>query len=144
MSSRGEFHEDYSREEKIKASSDRNFGLVFAGFFALLAGLAWWKENPHWIWWGGGVALMLIIVLARPSLLKPLNRAWTLLGLTLFKFISPITLGFVYYVVMTPIGLMLRLLKKDILRLKYEPAAHTYWIQRDPPGPPSETMKNQF
>src|SRR5690242_5435270 len=116
MSSKTEFHEDFSREEKVKGSSTRTFGLAFAIFFALLGALAGWKSNPHWIWWIATAIFVLAIALARPALLNPLNRIWTLLGLLLFRVISPITLGIIFYAVMAPMGMLLRWRGKDILR----------------------------
>jgi hypothetical protein len=138
------FHEDFTREEKIEGSSDRNFGFVFAAFFAILCTLAVWRDNPRWIWWAGLAAATFIIALVRPNLLKPLNRLWTMLGLFLFRIVSPIALGIIYFCVMTPMGFFIRWQKKDILRRKCDPQATSYWIPRDPPGPEPETMKNQF
>jgi hypothetical protein len=144
MTERGEFHEDFTREEKIEGSSDRGFGIVFAAFFALIGALAIWKANPRWILWIGLAAAMLLVALLRPSLLRPLNRIWTLLGHILFKIISPLTLGMIYFAVMTPMGLLMRVCGKDLLPRKYDPAAVSYWIRRDPPGPKPDTMRNQF
>jgi Saxitoxin biosynthesis operon protein SxtJ len=144
MAEHGGFHEDFTREEKIKGSSDRGFGLVFAAFFALIGALAIWKENPRWILWVGLAATFLLLALVWPGILRPLNRLWTMLGLFLFKIISPLTLGVIYFGVMTPMSLLIRWRDKDMLRRKYNPGATSYWIQRDPPGPEPETMKNQF
>jgi hypothetical protein len=144
MTERREFHEDFTREEKIEGSSDRGFGLVFAAFFALMGALAIWKENPRWILWLGLAAIFLLLALMRPGMLKPLNRLWTLLGLFLFKVISPLMLGVIYFGVITPMSLLLRWRDKDILHCKYDPRAASYWIRRDPPGPKPETMRNQF
>lgn len=144
MTSGAGFHEDFTRHESVKSSSDRTFGLVFAVFFAVLGGFALWKDNPHWIWWVVLAIVTLIIALAWPSLLKPANYLWTMLGLILFRVISPITLGVIFYGVMTPLGLLLRLRGKDILPRTYDPAARSYWIRRESRGPAPETMKNQF
>jgi hypothetical protein len=144
MIDRGGFHEDFSRQEKVESSSDRTFGLVFAALFAAIGAVAVWKGNPHWIWRIGLAVVMLVIALRWPALLKPVNRLWTMLGLVLFRIISPITLGVIYYVVMTPMSLFLRWRDNDILKAKYDPLAKSYWIERDPPGPAPETMKNQF
>ena len=138
------FHEDFSRPEHEKGSSDRTFGLTFAVFFAALGCFAFWKNNPHWIWWAILALFTLIVALVWPHLLKPANRLWTLLGLILFKIVSPITLGVIFYGAMTPMSLLLRWRKKDILRLKFDTDKDTYWIVRNPPGPAPETMKNQF
>jgi hypothetical protein len=138
------FHEDFSREEKVKGSSDRGFGLVFAAFFALVGGFRYWHDKPYWHWWIGLAAATLIVALLVPFLLAPFNWLWTRLGLVLFKVISPLALAAVFFGSVTPIAVWLRLRKKDILRLSYDRNADSYWIQRDPPGPPPESMKNQF
>jgi len=73
-----------------------------------------------------------------------LNRAWMKLGLLMFKVVNPVVLVLIYGVAMVPIGLLMRLTGRDPLRLKLDPAADSYWIPRDPPGPAPETMINQF
>ena len=74
----------------------------------------------------------------------PLNKAWTKLGLVLFKVVNPVVLGMIFVVTIVPIGLIMRALGKDPLRLKFDPSATSYWIERDPPGPAPETMGQQF
>ncbi len=138
------FHEDFTREEKIEGSSDRGFGLVFAAFFALIAVAKLWIGNSLWLWWLTGAAATLAVALLRPVWLAPFNRLWMKLGLLLFKVISPLVMGFMFFIVITPIGLLLRTCKKDILRRKIDAQISSYWILREPPGPAPETMKNQF
>ena len=144
MAAKSDFHEEFNRQDKIEGSSDRGFGLVFATFFALLGALAVWHDNPHWYWWIGLAAITLLIALTIPRALAPFNWLWVRLGLVLFKVISPLMLGVIYFSTMTPMAVFLRLRKKDILRLKYDPEASSYWIRRDPPGPNPNSMKNQF
>lgn len=144
MTGRGNFHEDFAREDKIQGSSDRGFGLVFATFFALLGGLAFWHDKPHWYWWIGLAAGTLLVALTVPRALAPFNWLWTRLGLVLFKVISPLALAVIYFGTMTPMAVFLRLRKKDILRRKYDLRAASYWIPREPPGPDPDSMKNQF
>jgi hypothetical protein len=144
MAGQSAFHEDFSREDKIKGSSDRGFGLVFAAFFALLAGLAFWHNNPRWYWWIGIAVATVLVSLIVPRALAPLNWLWTRLGVVLFKVISPLALAVIFFVTMTPMAVFLRLRKKDILRRKYDPQAASYWIPREPPGPEPGSMKNQF
>jgi hypothetical protein len=140
----GSFHEDLGREEKLRGSSDRAFGLVLAAFFVIITGLKLWKGNPNWGWWLLPAVALSIMAYLRPGLLAPFNRFWTLLGLFLFKIVSPLTLGVIYYGMITPIGTLMRARKKDMLGRRLDPNATTYWIVRDPPGPKPETMKNQF
>jgi hypothetical protein len=82
--------------------------------------------------------------LAAPARLAPLNRAWTGLGLLLFKVVNPLVLGLIYLTTVVPIGLVMRLLGRDLLSLKFDREAQSYWVVRDPPGPPPETMIHQF
>jgi hypothetical protein len=137
-------HEDLEREENLEGSSDRVFGLVFSGAFLVIA--AWpllYKQSPRW--WAGGIAVIfLLVALAKPALLAGLNRQWMKLGLLLGKIVSPIALGILFYGVITPLGVILRLSGKDPLRLKYDASGDSYWIPRKPPGPPPDSMTNQF
>jgi hypothetical protein len=137
-------HEIQSREEVIKGSSDRSFGIVFAVFFALVAAISWYSGGAHWTWWLTGSVLFALVALVYPRVLGPLNRLWMKFGLLLAAVISPIMLGIIFYLCITPIGYLMRLLGKDPMRLRFDSQADTYWIKREPPGPPPESLKNQF
>ena len=136
--------EDLNREQHVEGSSDRAFGLVFAGVFLLIAG--WPLIHGEAVrWWSVGIsAVFALVAFIRPALLAELNRLWMKLGILLGKIVSPIALGILFYVVITPIGLMIRVAGKDTLRLKFDPEADSYWIPREPPGPPPGSMNNQF
>lgn len=137
-------HEDLSREEHVEGSSDRAFGLVFAGVFLVIS--VWpllHRETPRW-WALGLAALFALAALVRPTLLARLNRIWMKVGILLGKVVSPIALGILFFGVLTPIGAVIRLAGKDPLRLKFDPGAASYWIARKPPGPPPDSMTNQF
>jgi hypothetical protein len=137
-------HEDLNRDEHVEGSSDRTFGLVFAGVFIVIAGIPLFHGQAI-RWWSVGVAVVFaLLALAKPALLAGLNRLWMKLGILLGKVVSPIALGILFYGVLTPLGAMMRLTGKDPLRLKFDPDAESYWIPRDPPGPPSGSMNNQF
>ncbi|MFZ5523317.1 MAG: SxtJ family membrane protein [Pseudomonadota bacterium] len=137
-------HEDLNREQHIEGSSDRAFGLVFAGVFLVIAGIPLFHGEVM-RWWSVGVAAVFVLVaLVKPALLAGLNRLWMKLGILLGKVVSPIALGILFYVVITPIGVVIRLTGKDPLRLKFDPDAESYWIPREPPGPPPGSMNNQF
>jgi hypothetical protein len=139
-----ETHEDWTREETVKASSDRTFGLVFTGFFLLVAFLPLVRGHQA-RWWAAALSgLFLVPALAAPGVLRPLNRAWTALGILLHRVTNPILLGILFYFVFTPFGWLLRFTGKDFLRLKRPPDAQSYWIARQPPGPEPKTMSNQF
>ena len=139
-----QLHEDIRREHVVVTSSDRSFGLTFAGFFALLAGLSWWRGGERWPYYVGAAAAFALVALALPRLLAPLNWVWTKLGLLLFKVVNPVVMFVLFAVTIVPIGLIRRALGKDSLRLRFEPDAPSYWIPREPPGPSPESMKNQF
>jgi len=129
---------------KIKGSSDRGFGLVVGGIFMLIGcwplvrGL-----SPRWYLVVPAAALTIAGVLA-PRVLAPLNRAWMKLGLLLHRVIAPVLMGIVFFGVVLPTALVMRLRGKDLLRLKIDPRAASYWIVREPPGPAPDALKNQF
>ena len=75
---------------------------------------------------------------------KPLNQLWFRLGLALHRVVSPIVMLLIYYGAIVPLGLILQVGGKDLLRLKWEPDAPSYWIPRQPPGPPRGSMSKQF
>jgi saxitoxin biosynthesis operon SxtJ-like protein len=137
-------HEDFSRKEDIKPSSDRSFGLVIAAVFLLITFWPLVHAEPA-LWWALAVAAVFaLLALTWTAALAPLNKWWTKLGLLLYRVVSPIVLGLLFYVAVMPVGLLLRVLGKDLLQLRRDPDVATYWIDRTPPGPASESMKNQF
>ena len=138
----GKFHEDYLRH--IEAGSDKSFGVVFAVVFAIIGVFPLWGGGSPAYWAFGVGASFLILALARPRTLKPLNRLWHLLGLGLGKVVNPLVLGLMFYLTITPMALIMRMMGKDPLRLKFDPAADSYWIERTPAGPEPETMNRQF
>jgi Saxitoxin biosynthesis operon protein SxtJ len=139
-----QIHEDLTRRAGVRASSDRQFGVVI-GLFLVVVSL-WpllWRGRTRTAVLMVAAAVLLTAALA-PFLLHPLNRAWTMLGALLGRIVNPVAMAALFYLVFTPVGLLLRLLGKDPLRLRWDAAAPTYWIERQPPGPPPETMANQF
>ncbi len=144
MASPPRTHEDLSRHIEIKGGSDRSFGLVFAGFFTLVAAISAWRHGWMWPWALPAAGVFAGLALVAPTLLAPLNRGWTRFGVLLSRIMNPIVLGLMFFVTILPIGLLLRAMGKDLLRLKRDPAAASYWIDRTPPGPAPETMRNQF
>lgn len=137
-------HEDLTREEEVEGSSDRSFGVVFAVVFLIIALFPLLHAGAV-RWWSVGVsAAFAVVAFTVPSILAVPNRLWMKFGLLLAKIVSPIALGILFYLVFTPIGLLMRLAGKDPMRLKADPNAKSYWIDREPPGPPPQSMTNQF
>ncbi|MGE0254395.1 MAG: hypothetical protein AB7N54_08835 [Alphaproteobacteria bacterium] len=140
-------HEDLHREDKITGSSDRSFGLVVGGILAAIGLVRWLffsgDGTVTWLLLGGG-GLLIVTGLVWPAALAPLNRLWTKLGLLLFHVVNPIVMGGVFYLAVMPTGLVMRALGKDMLRLRRDPHAASYWIVRTPPGPTPESIKHQF
>ena len=126
--------------DEIKISSNRSFGIVFFIVFLLIALYPLLKGNDLRIWSLIISFIFLVLGLINSKILTPLNRLWFKFGLLLGRFISPIIMGIIFFVVVTPIGIIMRLLKKDLLNLKYN-KKETYWIDKS--GPKSK-MKNQF
>ena len=134
-------HEDYKRQLTVKSSSNRAFGIVFAIFLALV-GLGPLRSRHAIRWWALALgSLVLAIALLRPAWLTPFNRAWTKLGSLLSRVVSPVVMALLFFLVVTPCGILIRLLGKDPMRLA---PAKSYWIERRPPGPAPDTMAHQF
>tara|TARA_B100000902_G_scaffold374720_1_gene403949 strand:+ start:2554 stop:2940 length:387 start_codon:yes stop_codon:yes gene_type:complete len=126
--------------EKINAGSVRSFGIVFFIVF-LLIGLYPLTNNGELRLWSIIVSVIFLVLgLINSKLLTPLNKIWFKFGLFLGQIISPLVLGFIFFIVVTPTGILVRLFKKDLLNLKFN-SKNTYWIEKK--GPKSK-MKNQF
>ena len=140
----GNTHERVYAEAAVKGSSDRALGFVLAVIFLVigLAPLAGGTDVR--IWALILAAVFLVLAIARPTSLAPLNRVWTRLGLLLHRLMSPLVMGVIFYFSITPVGVFLRMIGKSTLGLRPDPKMETYWIERSPPGPPPETMRNQF
>jgi hypothetical protein len=137
-------HEDLHREETLKTSSDRFFGLLFFAVFLLIALLPLLKgKPPHLVLLGIALAFLAVALIV-PKWLAPLNRLWMKFGELLHRIVSPVILGIMFFGVITPVGFLLRLAGKDQLRMKFDRDADSYWIRREPPGPESSSMKRQF
>jgi hypothetical protein len=137
-------HEDFSRKQEIRGPSDRSFGWVFAIFFGFVGAWPLVHGRPLRPWALAVALAIAAVTLARPRLLHPANVVWMKFGLLLSKFVNPIVTGLLFYLVITPIGLLMRMFGKRPLPLQFESAASSYWIERRPPGPKPETMSQQF
>lgn len=137
-------HEDLARTHEVKASSNRSFGWVFTAVFLIVAVWPLFSGGRlRWLSLFIAVAFALVTVTA-PNLLALPNRLWLRLGVLLNRIISPIVLAFLFYVVLTPMGALMRVFGKDSLRLRRSASDTSYWIKRDPPGPKPDSMNHQF
>ena len=137
-------HDNFSHDEIAVVGSDCSFGIVMASFFAVLSLVNGWHLGRLWPWTAAFSALFLIGALLYPAVLNPLNRIWFKFGLLLHKVVNPVVMGAMFYGTVLPTGFIMRTLGKDLLRLKLQPNAQSYWIVRQPPGPASESFKDQF
>ena len=137
-------HENFNRGRKITIGSDRTFGCVFFGIFIVIALLPLQSGvSPHW--WALVIAGMLAAAAALcPSILHPLNVVWSRAGFLIGRFVSPIVFGLLFFLVVTPTAVFMRLAKKDPLRLRHDFEAPSYWLDRRPPGPDPSSMRKQF
>tara|TARA_B100000035_G_scaffold150637_1_gene128390 strand:+ start:170 stop:553 length:384 start_codon:yes stop_codon:yes gene_type:complete len=126
--------------DDVKISSNRSFGIVFFVVFLLIALYPLTNEGEIRIWSVIISLIFLILGLLNSKILAPLNKLWFKFGIFLGKMISPLIMGIIFFLVVTPIGLIMRLLGKDVLNLKYNDN-QSYWIEKN--GPKSK-MKNQF
>ena len=124
----------------IKIGSNRSFGLVFFVVFLLISIYPFLKDGDIRLWSLIISIIFLFLGLLNSNVLSPLNKLWFRFGLLLGKIISPIIMGIIFFLVVTPIAIIMRLFKKDILNLEFK-ENNTYWI--DKTGPKNK-MKNQF
>ena len=124
--------------------SNRKFGLVFTIFFSILGGVLVVGYETH----VGFVAVLLAITFGILSFfaedkLLPINKAWMQFGLLLGRFINPVVLGLIFFILISPVAILTRVFGRDELRIS-KAIRKTYWRDRNPPGPDSYSFKNQF
>ena len=132
--------------DALPLPSNRKFGFLFVVVFGLLAGLSWYRHGvtTTMMVLAGVSAAFLLAALLVPGVLRPLNRLWMAFALLLHKVTSPIILGVMFFGLFAPVGLVFRLRRRDLMRRRFDKAAGSYWIPRVPPGPPGESLKNQY
>ena len=148
MINRPSLHENLAEREDVKVGSERGFGLIFAVVFIVISLLPLFtmsdQEGQLRIWALVVAAFFAGAALTMPRLLTPLNKLWFRFGLLLHKIVNPLIMGLLFFVTITPIGLIMRSIGKTPLKLGFDKSVDTYWITRTPPGPAPETMKRQF
>ena len=127
-------------KKNIKLPTNRNFGFVFCIVFLLIALWPLLNENDVRIWALTISAVFFILGSFNSNLLLPLNKLWFKFGILLGNIVAPIVMGIVYFFVVTPTGLIMRMLRKDLLNLKKN-NKNTYWIDKDNSN---SNLKNQF
>ena len=128
--------------KKEKKSSNRSFGIVFAVFFSILAFYQYFKYDLVNYYLLSLSILLLFLGLINSTILSPFNNIWIRFGELLGLIIAPIVMLFVYVVTIIPTGIIMRLLGKDLLNLKYNNKASSYWIKKDDQN--TSSMKDQF
>ena len=128
------------KEDKIKISSNRSFGIVFFILFFIIAIFPLLSDGNIRVWSAALSIIFLILGLMNSSILYPLNKIWFKFGILLGKIVSPIVLGVIFFFVVTPIGILMKILGKDLLNLKNN-NEKSYWIKR---SDIKSKMKDQF
>ena len=126
---------------KINKSSNRSFGIVFFIVFLLIGFYPFLNQQDLRIWALIISLVFLILGVIDSKILTPLNKIWFKFGIFLGKIISPLIMGLIFFLVVTPTGIVMRILGKDLLNLKFKKNMKSYWIEKT--GPKSK-MKNQF
>ncbi len=137
-------HENIIEKQDIQIGSNKSFGIVFAVVFFVIALWPLMDEGNFRVWALVTGIILFLISFIYPSIYKPFNYIWFKFGLLLGKIVTPIVMGFLYFFTITPTALIMRTLKKRPLDLEFDDSLDSYWKYRDPPGPSSESMKNQF
>ena len=128
-------------KSNIKISSNRNFGIVFFIIFLVVSFWPLIYGEQIRIWSAVISLIFLILGLMNSKLLTPLNQLWFKFGMILGAIVAPIAMGFVFFLVVTPIGFIMRIMGKDLLKKRYDKKRGTYWIKRDKLV---SSMKRQF
>ena len=126
--------------DQIDIGSNRSFGIVFFIFFLIISLCPIINGENFRIWALLISFIFLILGLVNSKILTPLNKLWSKFGILLGKIISPLIMGIIFFFVVTPIGLLMRLFKKDLLNLKFN-KRQTYWIEKNEP---KSKMNKQF
>lgn len=128
-------------KKDIRLSSNRNFGIVFFLFFLAISLWPLTSNESVKIWFLAISMIFLFLGLINSNLLLPLNRLWFQFGLLLGNIIAPIVMGIIYFLIVTPTGLILRIFNKDILNLNRNKKIKSYWVEKDKKH---SSMRNQF
>ena len=121
----------------LQLPSNRSFGWTFTVVFTRVAVFF----QP---WLIALAALTAAVTVMRDHWLEPLNRAWMRFGALLHRIVSPVAMGLIFFVVFTPVGIVMRLAGRDIMYRRFEPGRRSYWVPREPPGPREDSFRDMF
>ncbi len=130
-----------SRKSEVQISSNRSFGLLFFLVFLIIGLWPLLNESSIRIWSVVIAIIFLILGLLNSKFLTPLNKLWFRFGLFLGSIVAPIVMGAVFYLVVTPTGLIFKIMNKDLLNIKFDKKKKSYWVNR---SKIKTTMKQQF
>jgi len=138
-------HESMQALHELPRSSDRSFGIVFAVVFFLVAAYPWVLGRGGLQLWATAIGLgFAAVAMIAPAMLAPLNKLWFKFGALLHAVVSPVVLGVMFYLVIVPSALAVRALGKDILGLRFNPHAKTYWITRESESLNADSFRDLF
>ena len=137
-------HENFHKRDEVKVGSERSFGITFAAVFFIIGSFPLISGDAPGVWALCIGIIFLIAAFAFPTALRPLNIVWFRFGMLLHKIVSPLVMGLLFFITLAPIGLIMRLRGKDLLNLRFDPDAPSYWIERDAGELEPETMRRQF
>ena len=126
--------------DEVKIGSNKSFGIVFSIFFLIIALYPLVNGDGIRVWSIIVSLIFLFLGLIKSKILTPLNKIWFKFGIFLGKIVSPLVMGVIFFLVVTPIGILMKILKKDLLNLKFN-NNKSYWIETNEP---KSKMKNQF
>jgi hypothetical protein len=136
-------HDRFPDDDEVIESSPRSFGFLFAVVFSIIGVLPLWNGRPMRIWSLVTASVFFLVALVGPAALAPMSRLWQQVGLLLHRLVNPVVMAVLFYVVITPFGVAMRLFGRGLsTQLSRDRAATTYWRSRT--QSPSATMRNQF
>jgi hypothetical protein len=137
-------HEDLCRQSAEEKSSERGLGITIACLLIVIGIVRRYHGRGDWVAWFILAVLCLFLAYFWTAPLRPLNSLWHRFGLFLFHVVNPVVMGIVFVSTICPTGVLMRLLGRDPLKLKFDREAETYWQERAPSGSLPQSMKNQF
>lgn len=140
----GEFHEVFAERDEVNPGSERAFGYTIAIVLLIVSLFPLIHFGTPRIWPLPFAAILGAIGFLRPSLLRTPNKLWFRFGMLLHRVVNPVVLGILFYLVITPVALVVRMLGGKLLPLAFSGSASTYWIVREPPGPQPDSLRDQF